>query len=219
MAPAPDLLPLFPLPDQVLLPGVPAPFRIFEPRYLALIADLKQLPEDERWLAVPRLARGWENNYEGNPAFHPVVAPARLVHVRDLAQGQYLIVVQGEGRVVLSEETSHLPYRIARSEPLPDEPAEMPAAALAGAVDHLITRVRLLARRNGAAAEQIDQLAAAIGPGPELIERLAAVLITDPDVRQSYLECLTLDGRVTLFRQVVEGALGPGAQGWNFSRN
>lgn len=219
MATPPDLLPLFPLPDQVLLPGVPAPFRIFEPRYCALIADLKQLPEDERWLAIPRLARGWEDDYEGTPAFCPVVAPARLVHVRDLAEGQYLIVVQGEGRAWLSEESSHRPYRIARRKPLPDEPAEIPAATLAGSIDHLITRVRLLARRNGAAAEQIDQLAAAIGPGPELIERLAAVLITEPDVRQSYLECLTPDGRVTLFRQVVDGALGPGALGWDFSRN
>lgn len=219
MATPPDLLPLFPLPDQVLLPGVPTPFRIFEPRYLALIADLKQLPEDQRWLAVPRLARGWEDDYEGNPAFHSVVAPARLVHVRDLAQGQYLIVAQGEGRAVLSEETSHLPYRIARSEHLPDEPAEMSATTLVTATDRLLSRVRLLARRNGAAAEQIDQLAAAVGPGPELIERLAAVLITEPDVRQAYLECRTPDGRVTLFRQVVDGALGPGAQGWDFSRN
>jgi hypothetical protein len=120
---------------------------------------------------------------------------------------------------VLSEIVSHLPYRIARCAPLPDEPAEIPADALAKAMAQLIERVRLLARRNGAAAEQIDQLAAAIGPGAELIERLAAVLISEPDVRQSYLECLTPDGRVTLFRQVVEGNLGPGATGWFFSRN
>ena len=102
---------------------------------------------------------------------------------------------------------------------LPDEPAEMTAADLASAVDQLIVRARLLARRNGAAAEQIDQLVAAIGPSQVLTDRLAAVLISEPDVRQSYLECRTPDGRVTLFRHVIEGALGPGATGWDFSRN
>lgn len=219
MATPPDLLPLFPLPDHVLLPGVPAPFRIFEPRYRALVADLKQLPEDERWLAIPRLARGWEGDYDGAPAFCPVVAPARVVHVRDLPQDQFLIVVQGEGRVALSEEASQRTYRLARAVALPDEPAEMTATDLVSAVDHLIVRVRLLAKRTGAAAEQIDQLVAGIGPSQALIDRLAAVLISEPDVRQSYLECRTPDGRVTLFRHVVEGALGRGATGWDFSRN
>ena len=215
----PDLLPLFPLPDHVLLPGVPAPFRIFEPRYCALVADLIRRPEDERWLAVPRLARGWQADYQGSPAFCPVAAPARLVHVRDMSDGQFLIVVQGEGRVALSEVPSQRLYRIAHGAPLPDEPAELSATELASAVDQLIVRVRLLAKRNGAAAEQIDQLVAGIGPSQALIERLAAVLITEPGMRQSYLECRTPDGRVTLFRHVVEGALGPGATGWDFSRN
>lgn len=219
MATSPDLLPLFPLPDQVLLPGMPTPFRVFEPRYRALVADLQALAEDERWLAIPRLAPGWQSDYEGAPAFCPVVAPARVVHIRDLPLGHYLIVVQGEGRAVLSEQPSQRPYRLARSTPLPDEPAEMGEEELAGAIGGLIARVRLLARRNGAAAEQIDQLVAGLGPGPALIERLAAVLISEPDVRQSYLECRTPDGRVTLFRQVVDGALGPGAKGWDFSRN
>ena len=34
-----DAVPLFPLPGHVLLPGLPVPFLIFEPRYRALVSD------------------------------------------------------------------------------------------------------------------------------------------------------------------------------------
>ncbi len=39
----PRSVPVFPLPDHVFLPGVPVPYRIFEPRYRALVRDLLKL--------------------------------------------------------------------------------------------------------------------------------------------------------------------------------
>ena len=65
----PALVPLFPLPDHALLIGVPASYRVFEPRYRALVDDLLGIDDHEqRWLAIPQLAEGWQSDYFGAPA-------------------------------------------------------------------------------------------------------------------------------------------------------
>ncbi|HHU10570.1 MAG TPA: LON peptidase substrate-binding domain-containing protein [Intrasporangiaceae bacterium] len=52
-------LPLFPL-GTVLFPGARLPLRIFEPRYLALLRHLVELPPAERQFGVVSLQRGHE---------------------------------------------------------------------------------------------------------------------------------------------------------------
>lgn len=67
----PDLLPLFPLPGHVLLPGLAVPFRIFEPRYRALVRDLLAVRAERRWLAVPCLAPGSDPAADAPPFLPP----------------------------------------------------------------------------------------------------------------------------------------------------
>ena len=52
-------LPLFPL-GTVLVPGLVLPLHIFEPRYRQLVADLEDLPEDEREFGVIAIREGGE---------------------------------------------------------------------------------------------------------------------------------------------------------------
>ena len=52
-------LPLFPL-GTVLVPGLVLPLHIFEPRYRQLVADLEDLPEDEREFGVVAIREGGE---------------------------------------------------------------------------------------------------------------------------------------------------------------
>ena len=40
MAELPDIIPIFPLPNFVLFPGVTVPLHIFEPRYREMVADV-----------------------------------------------------------------------------------------------------------------------------------------------------------------------------------
>lgn len=54
-----DRIPLFPL-GTVLLPGSQLPMRLFEPRYLRLLADLMALPEADRRFGVVAIRRGHE---------------------------------------------------------------------------------------------------------------------------------------------------------------
>lgn len=213
----PDVLPLFPLPDHVLLPGVPVPFRIFEPRYRTLIADLEERPEDERWLVVPRLMDGWKTDEQGRPRFLPIAVAAQLIRVQPLDPGESLIVVHGVLRLRLEEIPSSRPYRLAHWSPLPDDAAPSEAALLAA--EQVLAKVRVLARRVGDGAEQLTELA----EGDDRVlaaDRLAALLLSDPDARQRHLECRNPTERLQEFVRHLTRQLGPGAGGaWDFSRN
>lgn len=213
----PDILPLFPLPDQVLLPGIPVTFRVFEPRYRTLVADLEALPEDERWLVVPRLADGWKTDYHGRPALVPVAAAARLSRIEPLDNNESLIVVEGALRIRLDEVASDRPYRMARWSAMPDDTP--PGDVVLAAAQQVLSKIRIIARRLGDGAEQLLELAA----GDDRVlaaDRLAALLIADVDVRQQYLETCDATKRLTEFARHLTIQLGPGADGsWEFSRN
>jgi uncharacterized protein len=213
----PDVLPLFPLPDHVLLPGIPVPFRVFEPRYRALVADLAELPEDARWLVVPRLVEGWKTDAAGRPALVPVAAAARLVRMESLENNESLIVVEGALRIRLEEVPSGKPYRLARWTAMPDDTT--PGDVVLAAAQQVLSKIRIIARRLGDGAEQLLELAA----GDDRVlaaDRLAALLIGDVDVRQQYLETCDATKRLTEFARHLTIQLGPGAGGaWEFSRN
>ncbi len=63
------LLPLFPLPNVVLFPGVGLPLHIFEPRYRAMVADAL---EGERRIGMVLLQPGWEPAYQARPRIYPI---------------------------------------------------------------------------------------------------------------------------------------------------
>jgi Lon protease-like protein len=53
------VLPLFPL-GTVLFPGARLPLQVFEPRYLALLRDIYELPEQDRLFGVVAIRSGHE---------------------------------------------------------------------------------------------------------------------------------------------------------------
>lgn len=192
-----DQVPLFPLPGHVLLPGLPVPFHVFEPRYRALVADLQALPPERRWLAVPRIAPEHEVDAGGLPPLLPVVTAARLAVVNPLPDGGFLIAVLGEGRWRLSEFLAERPYRMARLERLPEPPPPV----------DFTERVQLAVRRHlgprSAAAEDIlGLLDATRHPPAEVLDRFAALTLVDPDLRQRFLEAVSAECRL----RVLTGA-------------
>ena len=130
--PSPEVLaalPIFPLPNVVLLPGMVLPLNVFEPRYLDLVDHI--LPRGGH-LGIPLLRPGYEADYDGRPAVEEVFGVGRLLSHLRLPDGRRFIRVEGLGRVRLVRE---LPprhrFREVEAEPLGEpEPHDLHTLAV-----------------------------------------------------------------------------------------
>ncbi len=112
------LLPLFPLPDIVHFPGTRLPLHIFEPRYRTLIADLLELPAEQRRIGMILEASALES---GTAELVEPGCAGRLVGYEALEDGRSNVILQGEFRFLVERELEPLPYRRAIVQPLRDE--------------------------------------------------------------------------------------------------
>ena len=87
-------LPLFPL-GTVLVPGLVLPLHIFEPRYRQLVADLEDLPEDEREFGVVAIREGGEVGSGSLRALYDVGCAATLQSVTTGPDGRSQILSTG----------------------------------------------------------------------------------------------------------------------------
>src|SRR5512141_1743315 len=88
-------LKVFPLHGVVVLPGTPAPFHIFEPRYRALVEDALA---GDRILAIPSLF----NRSDAHALRPPVraICGAGIIEAEEKhPDGRYEIVLRGVARV------------------------------------------------------------------------------------------------------------------------
>ena len=111
-------IPLFPLPGVVLLPGALLPLHIFEPRYRAMVADAL---EGEKMIGMAMIRPGWELRGP-TPEICPVGGAGSIVDAESLADGRYNIVLQGEFRYRVLQESPPSPYRVAEVEELASVP-------------------------------------------------------------------------------------------------
>lgn len=196
----PDEIPLFPLPDHVLLPGVPVPYRVFEPRYTRLVQDLLERPPAKRWLAVPRLAGDWESDYGGQPGFHPIAVAARLARWRPDNDGEFVIAVEGVTRCILEEVVSAHPYRMARARAFPDRDAGAgPTAQLRERLAEIDQGLLTLCGLLPSVVESVDAFMRDRTNPSLRLYRLAALLVPEPDDRQRLLELPEFAGRADYF--------------------
>jgi uncharacterized protein len=111
-------LPVFPLPNAVLLPGMVLPLNVFEPRYLELVDHVLQ---SGGYVGVPLLRPGFEQDYEGRPELEAVLGLGRLLSHQQLPDGRRFIRVEGIGRAhVLEELPARKSFRELRVEVLPE---------------------------------------------------------------------------------------------------
>ncbi len=93
-------LPIFPLPNVVLLPGMVLPLNVFEPRYLELVDHVR---EHGQHIGVP-LLRPQIGGDPGLPPFEPVFGVGKLVFHTRLADGRRIIRLEGVCRVRAQHE-------------------------------------------------------------------------------------------------------------------
>lgn len=109
-------LPLFPLPNCVLLPHATIPLHIFEPRYRKMTSDAL----DSRGLIAMATFEGedWKKKYEGKPVLRPHVCVAYILKHQRLDDGRFNMFLQGACRARIQRELPSSPYRTAMLEPL-----------------------------------------------------------------------------------------------------
>jgi Lon protease-like protein len=113
----PSEIPLFPLPEVSLFPGVSRPFVIFEPRYREMIADAL---EGSRIIGMVALRPGFEKDYEGRPPIYDVGCAGQIQQYEKLPDGRYLILLRGVMTFRVASEDQRKSYRIAHVEAVPD---------------------------------------------------------------------------------------------------
>jgi Lon protease-like protein len=184
---------LFPLPNFVLFPCVIHPLHIFEPRYRQMTADALA---GDRLIAMALLRPGWEQDYEGSPAIHPVICLGRIVSAQRLDDGRYNLLLQGLARARVVEEVQNdRLYRVAQAELLftastisPHEERRLRR--------HLGEQVPGWFPANPQLVEQFQKLLQRDLPLGALCDILSFALPLEPAFKQQLLEELDVERRI-----------------------
>jgi Lon protease-like protein len=97
----PEIIPLFPLPNVVLFPRMPLPLHVFEPRYREMVRDALR---GSRLIGMVLLRGAWEREYGGRPCVFTTGTVGQMVHVEELPDGRYNMVLRGLKRFVIQQE-------------------------------------------------------------------------------------------------------------------
>ena len=192
------IVPVFPLPNVVLFPGMFLPLHIFEPRYREMTADALR---GERLIAMALLRPNWEENYEGSPPIHPILGMGKIVEHAKLEDGRYNLVLLGLVRVRLLEEVGSGSYRTAKVELLEDPGPEPPGYERKRRTLLMIYTQLMKDLTKGGVALPPDDV-----PLGMLCDLVASLLAFDAASRQRLLEELDVAARCDLLMKVFEGA-------------
>jgi len=199
-------LKVFPLHGAAVLPGTPAPFHIFEPRYRALVGDALA---GDRILAVPTLF-GKSDAHALRPPLRAICGAGIVEAEERYPDGRYDIVVRGLARVRLLEE---LPpgrlYREFRAEVLEDVLPPGGARALQGDLEALRQLVYELSTKlpRESGAPQLAEAVAQMKDPSAIVDLVAAAAISDPGERQGVLEQLDVRRRLDMVIEEVAGVV------------
>ena len=185
--PSPDALaelPIFPLPNCVLLPGGLLPLHVFAPRYRELTRDCLA---GHQLMAVARLRPGFERGYYGKPPVYERCGVGRILCSEELPDGRFALVLRGVARIEIARELDTPgAYRRVEARLLDDARVD-PMDAL----DHqrrLIALCDRLAEVIDKGGPQLRDLARGAATPGACADAIAAALIMDPDARQELLE-------------------------------
>ena len=193
----PQSIPLFPLQDAMLFPGVSRPLHIFEPRYRDMVTEAVQ---GDGVIGMVMLQPGHEAEYEGNPPIFPVGCAGEITEAEELDDGRWVIVLRGSVKFRVVGEDHSRSYRMADVEALAEPLEDDDRAAL------------------GRRRPQLAELYATIAPGSEpppddiadevLVNGLAQLLDLDPLDRQELLEASGPLERADALLELLDGQGG-----------
>ncbi len=199
-------LKVFPLHGVAVLPGTPAPFHIFEPRYKSLVGDALL---GDRVLAVPSLFKK-SDAHALRPPVRSICGAGVIEAEEPYPDGRYDIVVRGLARVRLVEELPQTkPYREFRAEILEDRYPRGGPAALDGELEALRQIVyepsMKLPAESG--APQLAEAVAQMKDPSAIVDLVAAAAVSDGETRQQVLDELDVAARLAMVIEEVAGVV------------
>ncbi len=199
----PGIIPLFPLPNAVLFPGVMLPLHIFEERYRDMVRDAEA--SEDKLIGMTLLRGDWQESYYEQPEIFAVGCAGRMVRCERLDDGRYNILLQGVREFEICRELGDSSYRqadVAWRETLSEDvPEVLSNRVRALTAKFLETRDPELARRLLDDASMSKDL---------LVNFLSYSLDCTPVEKQALLESRSLDERATRLCDTLEFALGGG---------
>jgi Lon protease-like protein len=196
MSDLPDIIPVFPLPNVVLFPGVQLPLHIFEPRYRAMVRDAY---DSSPSLIGMSLLRGedWRANYEGNPPIYAVGCVGEMARMDLQPDGRSNILLQGVREYEVQEEIQTKAYRQARVTWRPLEKATL--------TQDMRQELRELLRRYLPESANVEKFLA--DPSVEdgfFVNFFAFHLGLQPIEKQSLIEAVGLSERARCLRDILD---------------
>ena len=192
----PSQIPIFPLPNALLLPEGQLPLNIFEPRYLAMIEDA---------LATPGRLIGMVQPVDEDGALFGIGCAGRITYFQETGDGRFMIALNGVCRFRLAgHQLSARGYRLADvswNEFTPD--LEDGAGGIADR-DHMFAVMRRYFDTQGFEAdwEQIER-----SDDSAILNTLAMVCPFDVAEKQALLEAEGMRRRADLLITMMEMAL------------
>ena len=194
----PATIPIFPLQDVMLFPGVPRPLHIFEPRYREMM--LYALAGD-RIIGMVMLQPGHERDYYGTPPIYPVGCAGVIENVEALPDGRYNVVLRGLTKFRVNSENQTFAYRIAEVDAIPEKLTDDDRDALRQLRPELLEMLATLAPLGQESTP--EEL-----PDEELVNGLAQFLAMEPRDRMNLLELSgPLERAIALLALLERGAL------------
>jgi uncharacterized protein len=170
-------IPLFPLPNVVLFPGVFLPLHIFEARYLTMVRDVLA---GERMIGIILSKPGWHQEAADQPAIYPVGCVGLVTHVEQLDDGRYNIVLRGVEKFRVTGERDGRAYRVAQVEYLTEQ--------MSSADHDVVRQQRERLEHLLTSADTPDLPFPSTLSDEEVVNALAQYLDLEPIERQALLE-------------------------------
>ena len=194
----PAIIPIFPLPNVVLFPGVPLPLHIFEPRYREMIADIK---DGDGMIGMTLLRGDWRQEYYETPEVFGVGCAGKIVSVEEMPDGRYNILLHGQREFEILSESRTRSYRLAevRWRPLPPHDFSLQVGE----------RSALLRRLHSYVAQHFEESVRKLLDDPTLGDQLLInffcyALDLEPIEKQGLLEALSLGTRANRLAEVLD---------------
>ncbi len=175
-----EALPIFPLQQVVLFPGMLLPLHVFEPRYVAMVRDVL---DTHRCIAMALVSER-SADMNGAPNFRPVAGVGSIMEHVELPGDRLHILLRGRARVRLEELPFTPPYRRARATLITTQQDRVADTAIA-ALHHVVGAFAQLIKRRDSDFDL--QLPKDADPAA-IADALTHQLVLDSAMRQTILE-------------------------------